>query len=62
MFLKILDNEIRISHRIIAENTKIQQKNVIELINKYQDKLITFGQLPFKTVLKSIKNPHLMAI
>ncbi len=51
---EILENEIRINHRIIAENTQIQQKNIIELINKYQNELATFGQLPFKT--ESVKN------
>ena len=54
MLLKIVKNEVRISHRVIAENTEIQQKNIIELINKYKNELITFGQLPFET--ESVKN------
>ena len=49
--IEIVDNEPRISHRIIAD-----QKNVAELINKYRDKLELFGAIPFKTeVLKAGK-------
>ena len=53
----LIDNEPRISHRIIADETKTQHKNVAELIGKYSDKLKLFGKLPFKTeAIKNSKN------
>jgi phage regulator Rha-like protein len=52
--LKIIDSEPRISHRLIAEHTNNQQKNIVELINKYTDKFELFGAIPFETeVLKA---------
>ena len=55
--LEIFDNEPRISHRIIAEQTENQQKNVVELITKYKDKLELFGMIPFRTeAIKNAKN------
>jgi len=53
----LIDNEPRISHRIIADETKTQHKNVAELIGKYSDNLKLFGKLPFKTeAIKNSKN------
>jgi predicted GIY-YIG superfamily endonuclease len=46
--LEFIDDELRISHRIIAERTENQQKNVSELIQKYLDKLKLFGAIPIK--------------
>ncbi len=48
-FLKIVEHEPRISHRLIAEFTETKQKNVVELILKYFDKFQLFGHLPFET-------------
>jgi phage regulator Rha-like protein len=54
--VEIFDNEARISHRVIAKYTEVQQKNIVELITKYQDKMELFGAIPFKTeVLKAGK-------
>jgi phage regulator Rha-like protein len=51
------ENELRISHRVIAEYTNNQQKNVSELIQKYSDKLLLFGKVPFQTeAIKNSKN------
>jgi phage regulator Rha-like protein len=47
--LEVVENEPRISHRTIAKHTDIQQKNVVELIQKYSNKLELFGAIPFKT-------------
>jgi phage regulator Rha-like protein len=53
----MFENEPRISHRIIAEHTANQQKNVVELITKYSEKMELFGKLPFKTeAIKNSKN------
>jgi phage regulator Rha-like protein len=57
--IKILEisGEPRISHRIIADNTQNQQKNVAELIHKYMEKLELFGMVPFETeAIKNSKN------
>ncbi len=47
--VELIENEPRISHRVIAEHTQIQQKNVVELISKYTDKIELYGRVPFKT-------------
>ena len=47
--VELIENEPRISHRVIAEHTQIQQKNVVELIGKYLHKIEFFGHLPFQT-------------
>jgi len=46
--VQMFEDELRISHRVIAEYTQIQQKNIVELIAKYIDKLELFGAIPFK--------------
>ncbi len=51
--VELIENEPRISHRVIAEQTEIQQKNVVELISKIEH----FGMVPFKTeAIKNSKN------
>jgi phage regulator Rha-like protein len=52
--LEMVDNEPRISHRVIAEYTNTKQKNIVELIGKYKVKFEEFGHLPFKT--ESVRN------
>ena len=47
--IEVIDDEPRISHRIIAEHTQIQQKNIVELISKYSHKIELYGRIPFKT-------------
>jgi phage regulator Rha-like protein len=45
----MVDNEPRVSHRVIAEQVGVQQKNIVELLRKYKDDFLEFGTLPFKT-------------
>jgi phage regulator Rha-like protein len=47
--IELLDNEPRISHRVIATQVELQQKNIVELIRKYSTDFLEFGTLPFKT-------------
>jgi len=47
--ITIVENEPRVSHRVVAEQTDNQQKNINELIRKYHDDIEEFGTLPFKT-------------
>lgn len=47
--IKVVENEPRVSHRVIAENTNNHQKNVNEIIRKYEDDFKQFGILPFQT-------------
>jgi len=61
--IKIVENEPRVSHRVIAENTNNNQKNVNEIIRKYEDDFKQFGILPFETeklkmVQVGVKKPH----
>jgi phage regulator Rha-like protein len=52
-----IDGEPRVSHRVVAEQTDNQQKNVAELIQKYMEKLKLFGMVPFETeAIKNSKN------
>ena len=44
-----INDELRVSHRVIAEQVGIQQKNVVGLINKYMDDFLEFGTVPFQT-------------
>jgi len=48
-FLKTIDGEIRVSHRVIADNTKNKHNNIVELINKYKNKFEQIDGIPFKT-------------
>jgi len=52
--VELINNEPRVSHRVIAKTTEVKQKNIIELIQKYKSKLESFGQLMFKT--ESVQN------
>ena len=47
--IEIIENEPRVSHKIIAKNTKVQEKNVVELVDKYIIQLKKFGLIPFQT-------------
>jgi phage regulator Rha-like protein/predicted Fe-Mo cluster-binding NifX family protein len=47
--VQIVENEPRVSHRVIAENTEVQAKNVFELIEKHMESLKLFGKAPFQT-------------
>jgi|GEM_PF-1557962 len=47
--VEMVDNEPRVSHRIIAEQVGVQQKNIVELIRKYKADFLEFETLPFKT-------------
>jgi len=61
--LEVIDNEPRVSHRVVAQNTGNEQKNVNELIRKYSAEFAEFGGVPFKTEgvseteLKQKENP-----
>ena len=46
--LEIIENEPRISHRLIAEQTDNSQVSIRKLIDKHTDKLELFGVLSFK--------------
>lgn len=43
----IENNEIVVSHRDIAKFTNIQQKNIVEMITKYEYEIKEFGRPPF---------------
>ena len=47
--LQIVEDEARVSHRVVAENTDNKQKNIAELIHKYREDFDEFGGCPFKT-------------
>lgn len=47
--LEVIDNEPRVSHRVVAQNTNNNQKNINEMIRKYEADFMEFGQVPFKT-------------
>lgn len=44
-----IDGEDRVSHRVIAEGTQNQVKNVVELISTYKAELEEFGVVAFQT-------------
>lgn len=47
--VELIDNEICVSHRTIAQFTKNQDKNIVEMIAKYKSHIEEFGAVPFKT-------------
>lgn len=50
MNLVTLHNNVpSVSHRVIADNTGNQAKNIFELISKHRADFEEFGELPFKT-------------
>jgi phage regulator Rha-like protein/ribosomal protein L7/L12 len=54
--IELIENEPRISHRVIAENTSINQVSVRKLIDKHPSDFEEFGALSFKmTVLPAGK-------
>jgi len=55
--LEIVENEPRISHRVIAEKTDNSQVSVRKLIDKHIGKLELFGKVSFEmTAIKNSKN------
>jgi len=52
--VKIFDNELRISHRIIAKETDVNEVSVRKLIDKHKAKFERFGQLSFE--MTTVKN------
>jgi phage regulator Rha-like protein len=46
--IELVENEPRVSHRVIAEHTNNQEVSVRNLINKYREKFEKFGNLHFK--------------
>jgi phage regulator Rha-like protein len=46
--IQIIEDEPRISHRIISEETKNQEKTISKLIRNYMNKLELFGRVGFK--------------
>jgi phage regulator Rha-like protein len=52
--IEIIDDELRISHRIIAKQTENKEETISRLIRNYHDKLELFGQVSFQ--IKHIKN------
>jgi phage regulator Rha-like protein len=47
--LKVVENEPRISHRVIAKHTANKPQNVKELIDDYKEKFELFGVIRFET-------------
>ena len=47
--VEVIDNEICVSHRTIAQFTNNQEKNITEMISKYKNHIEDFGVIPFKT-------------
>jgi len=45
--VEMVDNEPRVSHRIIAEQVGVHQKNIVELIRKYKADFLELETLPF---------------
>ncbi|EJF07525.1 Phage regulatory protein Rha (Phage_pRha) [Thiovulum sp. ES] len=52
--IEIIDNELRISHRIIAKQTENKEETISRLIRNYHEKLELFGQVGFK--IQTVKN------
>jgi phage regulator Rha-like protein len=53
-FLEIIDNELYISHIVIAEKTDNLEKSIRNIINRYINDFEQFGQLHFKNA--TVKN------
>lgn len=47
--VEVIENEICVSHRTIAQFTNNQEKNIAEMIAKYKSHIEEFGVIPFKT-------------
>jgi phage regulator Rha-like protein len=55
--VEIYEDEVRVSHRVIAEQTDNQDKSVLDLITRNLKELEEFGMVRFKIVaIKNIKN------
>jgi len=47
--VELVENEARVSHRVVAQSTNNDQKNIAELIRRYHDGFEEFGTPTFKT-------------
>lgn len=54
--LEIIDGEPVVSHRVIANNIGVQQKNVVELIRAHKSYFEGFGRLAFQTEVEKMNN------
>lgn len=54
--LTVVNDEMTISHRIVAENTANQEKSIRNIINKYIDDFKTFGAVHFKNAMREDGN------
>jgi phage regulator Rha-like protein len=55
-FVQVFNNELVVSHKIIAKQTKNKEENVSRLIRKYLEKLERFGAVGFEIQPKSNGN------
>ena len=46
--IETIDNEARVSHRVVAQNTNNQVKAIVQLVNKYKKDFDSIGGVPFK--------------
>jgi hypothetical protein len=51
--IELVDDELRVSHRVIAEHTNNQEVSVRNLINKHIESFEEFGRLHFKNEVKN---------
>ncbi len=52
--IDLVENETRVSTLVIAENTNIKYESIRDLVNKYKEELLQFGNIPttdFKSAL-----------
>lgn len=54
--LTIVNEEMTISHRVVAENTANQEKSIRNIINKYVDDFKAFGAVHFKNAMREDGN------
>jgi len=47
--IKVVENEPRVSHRVVAENTKRKAQNIKELIDDNKSDFEEFGAIRFET-------------
>ena len=50
--LEVLEDEARVSHRVVAQYTDKQEVAIANIINKYKDDIEDFGRLHFKNEVK----------
>jgi phage regulator Rha-like protein len=55
--IELIDDELRISHRVVAEKTENQEVSIRNLINKYRKQFESLGKVYFKNeAIKNSKN------